>query len=871
MNRTPNDGDPICMSTESRAAHPFARLLAVPRVQALGVSLQLAVVLWAIVVWFNLEGIAFKKLAILTWTGFVVHELLPHRFRLPFFTLLSVGSIVLLFGPAQGAWMLGIGASLIGLCLLPIRAVWRLSLVGAVVLTLCLQRGGLLPFPWSPAIWPVFGSMFMLRILIYVYDLEHKSAPGGWLRGLSYFFMLPNVCFPLFPVVDYQTFCRTHFDQKDRVRIYQSGIDWMVRGTLQLVLYRLVYQHLPIDTTDVTNPTMLLRNLAWPFMLYLQVSGLFHLVIGMVHLFGFNLPETHHLFYLASSYTDFWRRINIYWKDFMMKVFYYPAFFQLRKWGGTQALVLGTFWVFAATWFLHSYQWFWIRGSFLLKWSDTLFWTILAILVAVNVVHESKNPPQKRLGVKTIPFRQHLRVALQSAGVLASICVLWSLWISDSVVEWLALFDVLGRGKASDLKLIPMIALGLVGFCAIAIYYQSQKARPFSYWRHATQSMATMAVMFAVTAPDLSARLEPGLAENIRKLKSPGLNSRDSARRQRDYYEKLNDVSWDNPELAKVYVQRPADWGSIRYRDDLAVMSDSLPYLQLRPDASGRHRGAVVTFNRWGLRDRDCEHEKPTGVYRIAVVGASHTFGSGVAQAENFESLFESHLNDNPAPAGYQRIEVLNFAVEGYSAIDNLAYLDQKVLSFQPDAVLYVVHLLDAWSAVDRLAKVMETSPPRSYPGLIEFARAHGVTPGISETTALRRMREEKKSLLEWTYREMAARCRAHGVEPILACLPILSDHDMDLEAADVLGIARAAGFQTMDLSGVYDGYAPESLHLAPWDDHPNVQGHRLVADRLYEEFRRVDLPVWRTDGSGSDQGQGSNVHSEGVPAGGGS
>ena len=42
---------------------------------------------------------------------------------------------------------------------------------------------------------------------------------------------------------------------------------------------------------------------------------------------------------LASSFTDFWRRINIYWKDFMLKVFYYPAVFRLKKLGATNAII----------------------------------------------------------------------------------------------------------------------------------------------------------------------------------------------------------------------------------------------------------------------------------------------------------------------------------------------------------------------------------------------------------------------------------------------------------------------------------------------------------------------------------------------------
>ena len=94
---------------------------------------------------------------------------------------------------------------------------------------------------------------------------------------------------------------------------------------MHLILYRLVYNRLVIDAADVTTVPQLVQYLLWPFLLYLRVSGQFHIIVGMLHLFGFNLPETHHLYYLSSSFSDFWRRINIYWKDFMMKLVFYPA------------------------------------------------------------------------------------------------------------------------------------------------------------------------------------------------------------------------------------------------------------------------------------------------------------------------------------------------------------------------------------------------------------------------------------------------------------------------------------------------------------------------------------------------------------------
>jgi len=61
--------------------------------------------------------------------------------------------------------------------------------------------------------WVILGSMFMFRLMIYLYDLKHRTAPFSLAHAVSYFFLLPNVCFPLFPVVDYKTFCSTYYNE----------------------------------------------------------------------------------------------------------------------------------------------------------------------------------------------------------------------------------------------------------------------------------------------------------------------------------------------------------------------------------------------------------------------------------------------------------------------------------------------------------------------------------------------------------------------------------------------------------------------------------------------------------------------------------
>ncbi len=128
---------------------------------------------------FQIESGAFLRLALLAFAGFAVHAWLPLRYRLPFFLALSLAGIVLVLGVANGAWLVGIGLVLIGICHLPfafaVRALRSCSLVAAVLVA---QRAQWMPAPWSEAIWPILGSMFMFRLIVYLYDLRHDTAPA---------------------------------------------------------------------------------------------------------------------------------------------------------------------------------------------------------------------------------------------------------------------------------------------------------------------------------------------------------------------------------------------------------------------------------------------------------------------------------------------------------------------------------------------------------------------------------------------------------------------------------------------------------------------------------------------------------------------
>ena len=92
-------------------------------------------------------------------------------------------------------------------------------MVGVVLVAL---RAGWIQNSWLDVIWPVLASMFMFRLIIYMYDLKHGKATPTLASTLSYFFLLPNIVFPFFPVVDYSTFRRTYYNDEQH-RIYQTG------------------------------------------------------------------------------------------------------------------------------------------------------------------------------------------------------------------------------------------------------------------------------------------------------------------------------------------------------------------------------------------------------------------------------------------------------------------------------------------------------------------------------------------------------------------------------------------------------------------------------------------------------------------------
>jgi hypothetical protein len=529
-------------------------------------------------------------------------------------------------------------------------------------------------------------------------------------------------------------------------------------------------------------------------------------------------------------------------------------------------LIAATAIVFAATWVLHSYQWFWLRGGFPLAQQDAVFWALLGILVVRGSLRDMKSPRKRRLGPAPA---WSASLALRTVLSFTAICVLWSLWSAESLSAWITMWIVAGNVAPGDLWLIAgLLAFGLLVAGREWSVREPEDGRPRSWFlRPAVQSTAVLGAVLLLGQTELYARQGPRLASSVASLQRSTLNARDAALQHKGYYENLDNTSRMSAQLWEVEARKPAHWVGLSYTAAYHARDDFLGG-ELRPEATIRFLDQPLTVNRWGMRDRETPREKPAGTYRIALLGPSHVMGSGVADGETFADFLEARLNASADPSGPARYEVLNFGVAGYSLLQQLALLEDRVFAFQPDAVFVTDSPRGKGPVVEHLLDVLTRRIAIPYPDLEARLRRSGVTavgdPGAPvpfrnvrallgaagvETRmpwreAERRLRLESDGYFIWTLGHIRSVLRTRGVEPVFLALDNVVD---PLPAgAVIVREAEAEGFLVFDLYDLWKDRDQEALRIGSADHHPNAVATRLIAEQVFDRIQqhRAELGI---------------------------
>jgi hypothetical protein len=787
---------------------------------------------------FNIErasGISAVSIPLIC--AFTLNSFVPLRFRPFVFFITAVYIIFYAFGMVSGLFFTGTALILIACCHLPVPFAVRLLLILIIASGILILRLDLFYAPRASLVVPFIASAFMFRLIIYLYEVKHQMTKGAWIQSICYFFMFPNVCFLFFPIVDHKVFLRTYYQRND-TEIWQKGIRWMLRGVIHILLYRVLYYHVVIAPSDVTDLLSLLKYVLSSYALVLRLSGLFHFILGFMALFGLDLPQAFNNYFLASNFTDLWKRINIYWREFILKIFFYPVMFFLKKRIRKNTLQITIMIIFIITWFFHAYQWFWIRGYYVLNPLDFTFWLIIGMGITMSATIQERKALRSPEPVRQ--SRAYIIRMLQITGMLLFMSFMWSLWGSPSFADWKYLIMRGSIYTGNDLLLILFVIITFIlggFFIQVLLSRDNLFKRILELPSHKTAwlTLPCIGALFGISMALQNPQGEP--LQYIASLSKEKLNKTDKATEDEGYYKKLLDGDNNNSTgLWEVNLKRPRKYNSM---DEVYVRTNDLLTKTFRPNKKIRGEGFTFETNSIGLRDKEYLPQKPVNTFRMAMLGGSYEMGTGVSNDEVFESIAEKLLNEDPTIK--HKTEILNYACGGFYLIQHVELCHTKVFDMQPDAVVYMAHTIERTRTLQTLSNLIIQGTNLKYPLLLELKKISGVNQSMSKTEIEERLKPYIDQVINWCYSEIVRSCKKNHASAVWVFLPTTSDPFDEEEYSATKAMAVKNGFIIVDLKNVYGTADKKLLILSEWNTHPNPAGHLIIGKGLYNGLKAVD------------------------------
>ena len=780
--------------------------------------------------------------------AFVVYNFFQIRYRPALLFAFSLVILYSAFGILAASFIVFTGLTFIVVCHLPIKFNFRLALILMGALGMIVFRTEIIFIPWLTMSAMYLAPMFMFRLIIYLVEIKHGLVPASKWQSLVYFFMFPNIFFLFFPIVDYKTYIKTYHNVAEK-EIWQKGIRWMLRGLIHVFCYRLLCFNLLLEPSDVKDISTLLQYLVINYTLILRISGIFHFIVGLLCMFGFNLPQLFDNYFTATSFVDLWRRINIYWRDFVLKIFFYPIMFQYKKKIKKNLLAVTMMTVFVITWLLHGYQLFWITGHFPIKLIDIVFWMTIGTCITINSVIIERKSLSGRV---EIPIQNNLKnyfvKIIKMMGMLLFMSFMWSLWKSRTFEDWLFLFS---KGKIVSSQQIIVIGLVVVLILVLGVLIQvalknDKINQLINAKAHQTLvlCLTSLTILVLVSFKSISTQM-PALVQHIIQNMgngAPTLIEKENA--EIGYYDMLiegggeNTIGIGSKSFKTEMVARP-------YADAYFLTNDIM-FRRMKPHLKIDGIDHDFQSNSFGIRDKDYSIVKPPGTYRMALLGGSYQMGSGVNNNQVFEAIVEERINKERIDSNHKQIEIFNFAAGGYYLLQQVELINTSVFKYDMNSVIYFAHTDERGKIVHFFANLIKRGLPLKYPFLEYVRDASGAKSYMSALQISELLEPYADVIMKWGYTEIAKKCKENNATPLWAFMPTTTENVDIKEYNELKAYVETLGFVTLDMRDAYGNIDRKEVQLSEWNTHPNVLGHRLIAERFYRELMKNKSRIFK-------------------------
>jgi len=791
---------------------------------------QLLVIAWFIH-HFNIEvPFNLPLLFPLVASASVVRLFIPSAYRQWFFVLVTTSALLIVISWLQTLVFLILALSMIAICNLPIALKWRQLALIAFATFLAFCRLGYAPQWFASSTLTILVSMFMFRMLLFLYELKYQKDTAPIDTQISYFLMLPNVIFPLFPVVDYKTFQNGYLTKFDFER-YQRGLYLIAKGVLFMFLYRLIYSFLLPERTTVDSPGQLAVFISTSYLLTIRLAGIFHFSVGILHLFGYQLPDIFRNHFFASSFSDLWRRLNIYWKDFIIKLFFNPLYFQLRAYGVKKAIFISTVLAFLITMFLHQYQTFWLTGVLKVQTKDLVFWGFFGINVALGSLYKTTNH-------NTQSLQGWFTLILKITVTFFLVSILWSIWASENLTQWLSLMAIASTISSAEALLVAAqlcLLIAIVSYCCFLL----QGTTFFNNQTLFKNLPVVLLALFIISFNQLTLdklwfnKLTPNHIQSIYHFT---LNDLDIEQQQSGYYEEILSSSVF---VAPVEVQTDVMQLAKRLDNSLIVKrSNGIFDRSFVANTQTSLKGISYEINRWGMRDKHYEKIAAPNTVRMAIVGGSIEMGWQIPKQKTFESLLEEQFNQQ---TNDERLyEILNFSVYGHGITHHEHKINSSIVGFKPNYVL-IFHHYRSWHIAKSSIKRLSSS------GHLVSVLGDAYTALEQSNNNLESLNPLQVPIISGSYNSLYETAIENGMIPVLVIMPQLfpwhNQQDQEQKMNDVIFNANEKGFQIIDIRDAFDDYDVQSLHISKQDKHLNELANAIIAKKLFKKLSIMVQP----------------------------
>ena len=273
-------------------------------------------------------------------------------------------------------------------------------------------------------------------------------------------------------------------------------------------------------------------------------------------------------------------------------------------------------------------------------------------------------------------------------------------------------------------------------------------------------------------------------------------------------------------------------------------------------DPASIHRMAKQFYaNSRGLRDREFPYERAPGEFRILCLGDSFTWGQMVPANTAYPKLLERLLAERESMTRYS---VINAGQLGWSTIHEAQWLRQEGVFYGPNVVLVGFFLNDAevdhYEIAPLLPKRIERWLGGSYFYFFLKYRVHmlRVRFGLAQSYGDYLMGLYEPKSAGWracraALSDIAETARSANARVLVLILPAIQDWRTYPFAPIHEKVATYCAEQGIPVADLLDAFrsAPLSwkeLRVGPNDDHPNAEGHAIIAKQALAALDRLGM-----------------------------